>query len=212
VRNGIVTTGAPLNFIEITKSITGNNGRQGIYLSASAGEGRNCIVEGNLTYNNGVSGIAVGTTPEVSDVPYSIVANNICYREGRDGIYVRCNRLTVQANTIAEAVRHGIYHAKGYDVAYLGNVIYNPGGVGIEVDRHGRVVIEGNLISGAGGRGIDIYRCPEAVIRGNIVRRCGSHGIHVRNDGTTFSHNAVIANNQVLENTGEGIIIEGVNN
>jgi hypothetical protein len=148
------------------------------------------------------AGVRVGYQPEANcdaliagdrPAPVTIRASDVCWNAGA-GVEATCR-----------------------SVAVVASAVFDNGGGGILATRSPGVSVSGSLVSGNHGHGIRLDDVPDAAIHGNVVADTlagdgsGGHGIYVSADvaaaiGPLF---ASIRDNDVIENAGAGISVDG---
>ncbi|MEI6238834.1 MAG: right-handed parallel beta-helix repeat-containing protein, partial [Planctomycetia bacterium] len=177
------------DFITIQVNYIADNGRP----NPSVGGDNNGIeIRGSLNVDIGEDGLG-----------------NYIVRNANDGVSIKGSQfVTIVDNEIALNGRDGIDvsnlgGSRSSDVLIQGNWIHNNADTGITVESSDRVEITDNLIERNGDDGVVFSNSTDALVSFNIVAGNDGDGVAL------YSTNGVIEGNEIYDNSGDGVYING---
>lgn len=173
-------------------SIISNNlchdGHGGILcrITTEGGANQNCnrnTIQGNTCYNNTPAGTHGEASIQCTDSDYILIANNFCSTAPQGINLGNATFVTVIGNTVVSHTNTGIraYNSSGSNLTILNNFVNANSNNGIQTAVP-RTLIEGNHIKGNTNEGIEFL---------------------------SGSSNSVARHNYILDNTDNGILIDG---
>ena len=146
------------------------------------------VIKGNIVGQTRASAIAVDSEAGFANgCNYFTISDNVIRNAG-------------QATTGSATDRNGIQSLFGFNGTITGNVVYNPKGVGINVQATSDIVIKGNSIicdadnGNQTGVGIFAYINNKLIIDSNNIFNPSSHGIAIQSAANNIQANRVINN------------------
>ena len=216
--------------LQIDGNIANNNSTlcNGVFIDGACD---NWIVQDLTIKNTGGNGIRVrgsGSTGLTTSAKRILIANNVLDNcgvknssTGADGIYLNgCQLAQVVNNRVDYAGRQAIALEGSVasaiatrQVVVSGNICTNAtsGGIDVEANEGGDLIISGNIILDCPGVGVRaIGKTGNTVISGNLARNVGT-GVDAENDQTIPS-SLIISNNILRQIVGEGIKVNLASN
>jgi len=208
---GISNVDDKLRYFAFDNNFTWLNNTHGVGIVAIATHGS---ISNNVSWDNGQ-----GVYPTVADnvTGYNslntdlVIANNVCYGGGNNGIHVGGQRLTVIGNTVYNALFYGIAvfpqvgAGNGDDIVVSDNKAYNSGLSGFWINRCGSGTVSGNLARGSTAPGFLIDDCANMTITGNCAREGSSDGFSIITNCSWLT----ITGNNAFGNSGDGLELNG---
>ena len=212
LQNNIIQNGGyGISATGLNATITGNNatnnGNAGIIINSE-----NSTISNNTAVSNGSRGFNGWSWDGISTTGNNaiIISDNIIHDNGRAGLYVRGNNITLTGFNIYNNGGYGIDIA-GLNITVTNNNITNNGNAGIVVNSANATVI-GNNATNNGNRGFNGWSWDGISITGANVTVTGNNATNNSRTGITVNgNNAQILQNNIIQNGGYGISATGLN-